>query len=106
MQTSQDVPAVSVGAKLLNARWIEALTAGDGAGWAIKWTPLGRRRTMLLKHVIDEYDLAADAAGLVEFTQEARDEAVQYPNGGNDAAKGFWVSCLDELRLETEEDAL
>lgn len=95
----------SVGAKLLAAEWWE--TCETPSGSAFKWSALGLRRTMLLRLIIEQFDLAEGASAPARFTIVCRTQPEPQAHGrpGN-PFHGFWISCLDEVGLDGDNHSL
>src|SRR6478609_9143040 len=104
METANNSSTISVGAKLLNSRWIEILNGPDGGDCKVRWTALGMRRCSLLRHVIDDFNLAAKAGAVEKFNRDCHERLAGAETGCEDVERDFWRMCLQELSFGPEAD--
>jgi len=91
--------------QLLRCGWIHAVDTPPEGGVKLYWTPLGDRRSLLLKRVIPAFGLNWPGISLVKFTSG------DFPAGTNHtenerAAARYWSACVGELKISGDELAL
>lgn len=87
--------------RLVRMGWLEAHRE-DPAN-CLRWTAFGKNRQILVRHVIDEFGLDRDELRPPEFTRECRATPVVGATSKRAAARGFWLACLEELELDSED---
>lgn len=95
-----------VGARLIEARWLDTFTFVAHQGYSFRWTEKGLRRVLLLWHIIGEYDLDQEPTRVDRFTRECQNPQISQDRSSNAtcAFRDYWLACLEELRLDDEED--
>ncbi len=87
--------------KLLKAHWLQAIPDRNGGAPCFRWTPVGKNRQALVRHVIAEFHLDGDDADApARFTGECRQPPPPGMSKSSEAARGFWLACLEELGLD------
>ena len=91
-----------VGAQLLLAGWLQNFESGEKADYTFNWSPNGARRAVLMRRVVEDFELAEsprEAKRFTESRQEAADVAAEKHRA---VCQDFWLSCLGEISLDLD----
>jgi len=92
-----------VGSLLMNAGWLSAFFFVPERGYFFRWSDKGEQRIVLVRHLIDDFKLAADAALTKSFTDACLRPTRSPESTLGQACRAFWLACLGELSLETTD---
>jgi hypothetical protein len=95
-----------VGTLLVNAGWLSAFSFVPERGYFFRWSRKGEQRLLLVRHLINDFQLAADAALAKGFTDACFRPRLSKESGLCKACRAFWVACLEEISLENDTDPL
>jgi hypothetical protein len=71
----------------------------------MRWSDVGRRRGILLRHIIEKWNLGSSDT-VREFSNDAKGPVAVFGDGSKNAAKAFWISCLEELTMGSDDPSL
>lgn len=91
--------------RFLWAGWVDEYFFQSGRGYMIRWSIEGRQKAMLLQSLIEEKGLTCPNKAK-HFTWESLGMADESMPSADMGLCDFWRSCLEELRLGNEENAL
>jgi hypothetical protein len=91
--------------RFLWAGWVDEYFFQSGRGYMIRWSIEGRQKAMLLQSLIEEKGLACPNK-TKHFTWESLGVGAEEKSSADLGLCEFWRSCLEELRLGNEENAL
>lgn len=91
-----------VGTLLVNAGWLSAFSFVPERGYFFRWSRKGEQRLLLVRHLIEDFHLAADAALTKRFTDACFRPKQTIESSLCRSCRAFWLACLEEISLETE----
>jgi hypothetical protein len=95
-----------VGIRMVDAGWLEKFTFFAECGFSYQWSRKGSNRVFLVRRVIDEFGLALDSKNPKLFTDECSTTQDTSSMGFEGMCRDFWISCLSELGLDSDESSL
>lgn len=95
-----------VGTLLVNAGWLSGFSFVSERGYLFRWSRKGEQRLLLVRHLIEDFHLAADVAFAKRFTDACYRPGLVIETDLCAACRAFWLACIEELSLEIDVDPL
>lgn len=95
-----------VGTLMVQSGWLENFAFVAECGCSYQWSRKGSQRVFLIRRVIDEFGLALDPKSPKCFTDACSNIEEESRKAFDGMCREFWLSCLSELGLESDEDSL
>jgi hypothetical protein len=95
-----------VGTRLLLAGWLRSFEFVTSLGYVFKWSELGEQRVHLIQQIIADFELTDDKGDAKRFTSACRCPEILPLMNYSAACRDFWLSCLAETGLDSQENHL
>lgn len=95
-----------VGTLLVNSGWLSAFSFVSERGYLFRWSRKGQQRLLLVRHLIEDFHLAADVAFAKRFTDACYRPGLMIETDLCAACRAFWLACIEEIELGTDAESL